>query len=177
MSVTVPDSQNPREGIDGHTLLRVHLSDVSRLELVLAQHCLLLHTLLVALSKPDQLLHAVDVVLAFVVEVVHVQCLRPYLLVQIHQHVLLKSRFAVVDPDAVVMSVQAVDQGLDRWLVQVTQVRCCLPGFLTHDDGLRLNQSEGVDNDLALHGLDRVNDNCNSTGGKLFKRLLSVDID
>lgn len=105
------------------------------------------------------------------------QCLGPYLLVQVHQHVLLQSRLAVVDPDAVVVSVQAVDQSLNRWLIQVTQVRCCLPGFLAHDDGLGLNQSEGVDNNLALHGLDGVNDNRNSTGCKLLERLLSVDID
>lgn len=87
------------------TFLRIHLSDISRPELVVAQHCLFLDSLLVTLSKTDQLIHAVDVVLAFIVEVVHLQCLGPYLLVQVHQHVLLKPRLAVVDSDAVVVSV------------------------------------------------------------------------
>lgn len=151
------------------TFLRIHLSDISRLELVLAQHCLFLDSLLVTLSKTDQLLHTIDVVLALIVEVVHLQCLGPYLLVQVHQHVLLKPCLAVVDSDAVVVTVQAVDEGLNRRLIQMTQVGCCLPGLLAHDDGLGLNESEGINDDLALDGLNGVNDNSDSTRCKLFE--------
>lgn len=74
------------------------------------------------------------------------------------------------------MSVQPVNQCLDRGLVQVTQVRCCLPGLLAHDDGLGLDESEGVDDNFTLDGLDGVNNNGNSTGRQLLERLLGVDI-
>jgi hypothetical protein len=71
------------------TLLRVDLSNVSRLQLLLCELCLLLHPLLVTFGQVNKLLHTVGVVLALVVEVIHLQCLRPDMLVQVHQHVLL----------------------------------------------------------------------------------------
>lgn len=57
--------------MEWHTLLRIHLAHVSCLQLFLGQLSLLLHSLLVALGKGDKLLHLVDVVLALLVEIVH----------------------------------------------------------------------------------------------------------
>jgi hypothetical protein len=52
-----------------------------------------------------------------------------------------------------------------------------LTGLLTHDDGLGLNKTESIDNDLALHRLNGIHDNGDGTGGKLLEGLLGVDID
>lgn len=41
---------------------------------------------------------------------------------QVHEHVFFERGFAVVDADAVVVAVEAVDQGLDGGFVQVTEV-------------------------------------------------------
>ena len=43
------------------------------------------------------------------------------LLVEVHQHPLLQLVLAVVDGDGVVVPVEAVDQGLNGWLLEVAQ--------------------------------------------------------
>lgn len=48
------------------------------------------------------------------------------------------------------MAVKSVDEGLDRGLVEVTQVRCGLTRFLAEHEGLRIDETEGVNDDLAL---------------------------
>lgn len=145
--------------------------------MILVEFSLFLDALLVALGKADELLHSVDVVLAFLVEVLHLQGFGPDVLVQVHQHVLLQSGLAVVDGDAVVVSVQSVDKSLNGGLVEMAQVRGCLPGLLAHDDGLGLDKTESIDDDLTLDGLDGIDDDGDGTGRQLLERLLSVDID
>lgn len=159
------------------TLLGVDLSDVACLQLVLCEFCLLLDSLLVALCQGDELLQPVLVSLALDVEVVHLQRLCPDVLVQIHEHVLLERRLAVVDADRVVVAVEAVDEGLDGGLVEVADVGGGLAGLVAHHEGLRVDEAEGIDDDLALDGLDGVDDDGDGAGSKLLERLLCVDVD
>lgn len=133
------------------TLLGVNLADISRLQLILAQLGLFLDALLIALGKEDKLLHALHIVLTFLVEVTHVQCFGPYVLVEVHQHVLLQPCLAVIDCNAVVVAVEAVNESLNRGLVEVTQVGRRLAGLLAHNHGLRLDKTERINDDLALH--------------------------
>lgn len=166
-----------QKGESERTLLRIDLADVSCLQLVLAQLSLFLHPLLVALGKANELLHLVYIVMALLVEVIHLQSFSPHVLVQVHQHVLLQSSLPVVDRNAVVVAIQAVDESLDRGLVQVSQVRCCLARLLTHHNSLGLNETEGINDDLALHGLNRVDDDGDGARSQLLEGLLGVDID
>lgn len=116
---------------------------------------------------------------------------------QVHEHALLaaygavgRSVFATVflgvaaaaalevgDCDAVVVSVQTVYQGLDRWLVQVAHVGSGLAGFLAEHEGLGVYEAEGIDDDFALDGLDRVDDHSDRAWGELLEGLLGVDVD
>ena len=73
-------------------------------------------------------------------------------------------RFAVIDKDRVVMSVQSVNQRLDRGFVEMAKVGGGLAGLLSEHKGLWVDQSEGVDDHLALDRLDRINDNGDRTG-------------
>lgn len=41
---------------------------------------------------------------------------------QVHEHVFFECGFAVVDTNAVVMAVEAVDQSLDGGLVEMTEI-------------------------------------------------------
>lgn len=75
------------------------------------------------------------------------------------------------------MPVQAVDKRLNRGLVEVAQVGCGLSGLVAHHERLRVDQTESVDNDLALYGLDGIHDNGDGAGSELLERLLGVDID
>jgi hypothetical protein len=54
------------------------------------------------------------------------ETVHPGLLVEVHQHPLFQLVLAVVDGDGVVVAVEAVDQSLDRRLLQVTQHGCGL---------------------------------------------------
>ncbi len=99
------------------------------------------------------------------------------MLVQVHEHVLLEARLAVVDADAVVVPVEAVDERLDGRLVQVAHVRRRLPRLLAHDERVRADEAKGVDDDLALDRLDRVDDDGDGARRQLLKRLLRVDVD
>lgn len=75
------------------------------------------------------------------------------------------------------MSVEPMNEGLNRGLVEVAQVAGALSGFLTQHQKLRVDETESVDDDLALDGLDRVNDDGDCTGVQLLEGLLSVDIN
>jgi len=75
------------------------------------------------------------------------------------------------------MSVETVNEGLDGRLIEMTQVRCALTRFLTEHKRLRVDESEGIDDDLSLDGLDRINNDSDSSGCQLFEGLLCVDID
>ncbi len=54
------------------------------------------------------------------------ETVHPGLLVEVHQHPLFQLVLAVVDGDGVVVAVKAVDQSLDRRLLEVTQHGCGL---------------------------------------------------
>ena len=86
-------------------------------------------------------------------------------------------RFAVIDKDRVVMPVQPVYQRLDRGFVEMAEIGGGLAGFLSEHKGLWVDQSEGVDDHLALDRLDRINDDGYRTGRQLLEGLLGVDID
>ena len=62
-------------------------------------------------------------------------------------------------------------EGLDGELVDVTDVRSRLTRLKALKNHSRANETESVDDDFALHGLDRVNDNGNRTTIQLFERL------
>ena len=66
---------------------------------------------------------------------------------------------------------------MDRRLVEVTNVRSGLARLLTKHKRLRVDQAEGVDDDLALDGLDGVYHDGDGAGSELLEGLLGVDID
>jgi len=59
----------------------------------------------------------------------------------------------------------------------VTQVRRALAWLLSEHKRLWVDESEGIDDNLALDGLDGVNHDGNSSRCQLFERLLCVDIN
>lgn len=75
------------------------------------------------------------------------------------------------------MPVQAVDKSLDGGLVEMTQVGCRLAGLLAVDQGLWVDEAEGINDNLALDGLDGVDNNGDGAGVELLEGLLCVDID
>jgi len=75
------------------------------------------------------------------------------------------------------MSVETVNECLDGRLVQVTQVRSALTWFLPKHKRLWVDESEGIDDNFALDGLDGVNNDGNSSRSQLFEGLLCIDID
>ena len=70
-----------------------------------------------------------------------------------------------------------MDEGLDRRLVEMAQVRRRLASFLPEDVGLGVDEPEGVDDDFAFDRLDGIDDNRDRSRGQLLKRLLRVDVD
>lgn len=95
-----------------------------------------------------------------VLEVLQLEPFSPIPLMQIHQHGLLQFRLPVRHSNRVIMPIQAMDKGLDTGLVDVSDIRSRLSWFLTHDDTVGVYESEGVDYDFALDGLDGVDDYC-----------------
>lgn len=75
------------------------------------------------------------------------------------------------------MPVQAVDEGLDGRFVEVTEIAGTLAGLLAKHQGLGVDQSERVDDDLALDGLDGIDDYRDGAGCELLEGLLGLDID
>lgn len=59
----------------------------------------------------------------------------------------------------------------------MSQVTCALTRLLTKHERLGVDEAEGVNDDLALDGLDGVDDDGDGARGQLLERLLGVDID
>lgn len=59
----------------------------------------------------------------------------------------------------------------------MTQVGSALSWLLAQHQRLRVDKAEGINNDLSLNGLDRIDNDGDSAGRQLLKRLLGVDID
>lgn len=57
------------------------------------------------------------------------------------------------------------------------QVGCSLTRLLSKHEKLWADETEGVNDDLSLDGLDGINDNCDGSRGQLLEGLLCVDID
>ena len=75
------------------------------------------------------------------------------------------------------MSVETVNESLDRRLVEVPQVGGTLTWFLAKHERLGVDESESINDDLALHRLNGINDDGDGSGCKLFEGLLGIDID
>lgn len=58
------------------------------------------------------------------------------------------------------MPIQPMNQRLNTRFVDMPNVGRRLAGFLAKDDAVRVDESECVDDDFALDGLDGVDDDC-----------------
>lgn len=132
------------------TLLRINTTDVSRLELLFVQLGFFFNALLVSFGQIDEPLQTFLIPLPFLMKVRHFQRLRPHVLMEVHQHVFLESSFPVVDADAVVVAVQPVDESLYGGFVEMTDVRCSLSWFVAHHQGLRIDQTESINDNLSF---------------------------
>jgi len=110
---------------------RVKLSNLVNNELILGHFSFFLNPLIVLSSQLSELLKLVNVLLVLVSVITHFQRLGPALLVQIHQHFLLKLILSVVNCHAVVVLVKAVLQRSHVRLLQVTDIRCRLARLRT----------------------------------------------
>lgn len=67
--------------------------------------------------------------------------------------------------------VQSVDECLDGWLVDMSNIRGGLAWLIAQNHTVRVDQPERVDDNLALDGLNRVNDDRHRPLVQLFERL------
>jgi len=96
--------------------------------------------------------------------------------VQVHEHVFLEMGFLVIDSYAIVVAVEAMDEGLNGGFVEVAEVGGGLPRFLAEHQELRGDEPKCVDDDFAFDGLDGVDDDCDGARGELLEGLLCVDV-
>ena len=67
------------------------------------------------------------------------------------------------------MPIEPMYKCLDTRFGEMTNVACCLPGFLSCNEGLSVDGSESVDYDFSTNGLDRVYDDCDCSWMELFE--------
>lgn len=70
-----------------------------------------------------------------------------------------------------------MNQGLNRRFVKVSEVASALARLLAKHEGLGVDKSEGINDNLALDGLNGIDDDSDGSSRKLFEGLLRVDID
>ena len=70
-----------------------------------------------------------------------------------------------------------MDECLDGRLVEVADIGSRLAWLLASHEGLWVDETESVDDDLSLYGLNRINYDGDGSWVELLERLLGVDID
>ena len=75
----------------------------------------------------------------------------------------------IVDRDRIIMPIKTVNECLNRWFVDMPDVRGRLPGFLALKYGGRVDQAERIYDHFAFDRLNRVNNNSNGTRVELFE--------
>lgn len=75
------------------------------------------------------------------------------------------------------MSIQAVNESLYGWLVEMTKIGGCLPRLMAHHECLRIDQSESINDDFPFDRLYRIDNNSHGARCELLEGLLRVDID
>ena len=91
--------------------------------------------------------------------------MRPALLVEVHQHLLLEFALPVADGNRVIVTVEAVDECLYRWLVEVSD----------HGRGLR-DRGEKSERSMAVGPTRQIyicRDEKKSTSATYLPRLLA----
>lgn len=96
-------------------------------------------------------------------EILQLQPLGPVPFMEIHQHRLLQFCLTVCDGYRVVMPVEPVNEGLNAWLVDVANIGSGLSRLLTHYDGVRIDETECVNDDFPFDRLDGIDDYCYGT--------------
>jgi len=104
-------------------------------------------------------------------KIAQLQSLRPIPLVKVHQHRLFQLRLSVVDGYRIVMPVKTMDERLYGWFVDLANVGRGLSCLASSNDGVGVDQSKGINDDLALHALDGVDHNSHRSGVERFERL------
>lgn len=62
------------------------------------------------------------------------------------------------------MSIETVDESLNRGFIEMSQVRCALAWLLAQHERLWVDKPESIDHNLAFNGLNRVDDNSDRSG-------------
>lgn len=163
--------------ISSEMFLCVAFSDSGNDELLGGERLLLLDGLVVGLGEVEHSGDGFLVVLRVELKIGDGERVHPLFLVQVEEHFLLEFVLLVGDGDGVVLTVEAVDERLDGGLVEVADVGGGLARLLPQHVGLREDEAEGVDDDLALDGLDGVDDDGDGARVELLKALLGVDVD
>ena len=101
-------------------------------------------------------------------KVPQLEAFRPVPLMQIHKHRLFQLSLSVVYDDRVVLPVEAMNESLDGWFGNVSDIRRRLPRF-NPSHGTWGHEAERVDDHLTLHRLDRIYHDGNRTGIQLLE--------
>ena len=99
-------------------------------------------------------------------ELFQFQRIHPCMFVEIQQHLqsthksiddncmqnnlLFELMSSIVDRNRIVMSIQSMNQCLNRWFLQMSEIRCRLSRFLIKCDRLRIDGSKRIDDNLEL---------------------------
>ena len=150
-------------------LLGIYFANIHDLHFLLRATFLFLHTAAVVLGQTAQTGQQIRHLLLMLLVLAHLQPCGPVLLVQIHEHLLLQIVLPPVDHQRVVVSVQAVDAGLDGRLLQEADVgsrlsRLCV--YSHHQLVLPSDHAECVNDHFSLHALHGVHHYGNLTQGQ-----------
>ena len=99
------------------------------------------------------------IILLMTLKILQLQSLRPIPLMQVHQHRLLQLRLSIIYRYRVIVSVQAVDEGLNRRLVNVSDVGCRLTRLLAGEEHVRVDKTESIYDDFSFDRLNWVDYN------------------
>mmetsp|Transcript_687 Transcript_687/g.1083 ORF Transcript_687/g.1083 Transcript_687/m.1083 type:complete len:265 (+) Transcript_687:399-1193(+) len=132
--------------------------------------------IIVLLGEFEHFFHDLLIFMLMVFKFINGKPCRPILLVEVHEHLFFKFIFAVINDNGVIVSIKSMNECLNGWFIEMSNIRSSLPGRLTKHHELRVDKPKAVNDDLSLDGLNGIDNECNSSRVKSLKRRLRIDV-
>mmetsp|Transcript_24751 Transcript_24751/g.57698 ORF Transcript_24751/g.57698 Transcript_24751/m.57698 type:complete len:266 (-) Transcript_24751:471-1268(-) len=154
----------------------VHLPHVLHQDFFRGFAFLLLDPFIVILGEFQHFLHQFFGGLLMGFKAIDCEARSPIAFMQVHQHLFFQFVLTIINDNRIIMSVEAMNQSLNRRFLQMTNIGRGLSWLLSQHHQLGIDQAKAINHHLAFDGLDGIHHESDSSRVECLKRRLCVNV-